>query len=118
MARPKKANAKATVVEATPVVETTPAVTKKAAAPKRPARKTTATKKTAETAVTTNTEVYIQFLGKEIFAKDLVENIKKAWADANGKKVEDITDLKVYVKPEEHKAYYVVNGEMTSAYDL
>ena len=113
----KKTAAKRTTKKATAEKETTAKkTTKKAAAEKEPTVKKTTTRRTKKAVV--NTEVYVQFLGKEIYVKDLVENIKLAWAAANEKTVEDITDLKVYVKPEENKAYYVVNGEMTSTYDL
>ena len=34
----------------------------------------------------------------------------KDWTKANGKKVGDIKDITLYVKPEEAAVYYVVNG--------
>lgn len=136
MARTKKEVVETPVVEA--VVEETATVkktaakrtTKKATAEKETAAKKTTKKAAAEKETTVkktttrrkkavvNTEVFVQFMGKEVYTTDLVENIKNAWAAANEKTVEDITDLKVYVKPEENRAYYVVNGEMTSTYDL
>ncbi len=66
----------------------------------------------------TNTEVYIQFWGKEVYAKDVVENIKKIWTDEMGKKASDLKDLKVYIKPEDNGAHYVINGEITGFYGL
>ena len=118
-------------VEETPVKKTTVRkTTKKAAAEKETtAKKTTkkaATEKTAAEKKTTtrrkkvvvNTEVFVQFMGKEVYTAELVENIKLAWAAENERTVEEITDLKIYVKPEENKAYYVVNGEMGSTYEL
>ena len=42
--------------------------------------------------------------------------MKKAWTEMTGKKEEDIQDIKVYVKTEENKAYYVVNGEAEGHY--
>ena len=84
---------------------------KKAAAPRKTAEKKPAAKKAEKKAVPANTEVYVQFLGKEVYAKDLVENIKKIWTDEMGKKEEEIQDLKVYIKPEDNGAYYVINGE-------
>ena len=38
--------------------------------------------------------------------------MKKAWMDETGKKESDIKDIQIYVKPEEHAAYYVVNQEV------
>ena len=44
--------------------------------------------------------------------KDVVEKVKAAVA------AEDVTSLDIYVKAEEGKAYYVVNGEAAGAVDL
>ncbi|MDQ9760515.1 DUF6465 family protein, partial [Acinetobacter baumannii] len=77
---------------------------KKAAAAKKTAVKTTA-KKTAEKkqtvrktvakkAAPVNTEVYVQFWGKEVYAKDVVESIKKIWTEEMGKKESELKDLK------------------------
>ena len=30
-----------------------------------------------------------------------------------GKKAGDLKDVKIYIKPEENKAYYVINGDVT-----
>ena len=38
--------------------------------------------------------------------------MKKAWTEETGKKESDITEIQIYVKPEEAAAYYVVNGEV------
>lgn len=80
-------------------------------AEKKPAVKKAVTKTTAQKAV--NTEVYVQFWGKEIYAKDVVEMIKKVWTDEMGKKASELKDLKVYIKPEDNGAHYVINGEVT-----
>ena len=86
---------------------------KKPAAKKTTAvKKTTAKRTTAQKEKTVNTEVYVQFWGKEVYAKEVVENIQKIWTDEMGKKAEDIEDLKVYIKPEENGAHYVINGDV------
>ena len=101
--------------------------TNKNAAEKTPAKKTTA-KKTTETKPTArkttakkaavNTEVYVQFLGKEVYAKDVVEGVKKIWTDEMGKKESELKELKVYIKPEDNGAYYVINGDITGFFGL
>ena len=58
-------------------------------------------------------EVYIQYLGKELSAKNVLENIKNLWTGEMGRKEKDFKDVKVYIKPEENKAYFVVNGNET-----
>lgn len=63
-------------------------------------------------------EVYVQYLGMEVSAKDVLENVKKIWKDEMGKKDKDIKDIKLYIKPEENKAYYVINGDVAGAVGL
>lgn len=88
-------------------VKKTPAVKK--TAERKPAARKTAAKKAAPA----NTEVYVQFWGKEVYAKDVVESIKKIWTDEMGKKESELKDLKVYIKPEDNGAHYVINGDIT-----
>ena len=128
----KKADTKATETAATANVETpveTAPVEKAEKTPaketKKTTRKTTATKKSAAAKTTAakrttrkkahvvNQEVYIQFWGKEVYAKDVVDRIKNIWETDMGRKPEELLDLKVYIKPEENGAHYVINGEIT-----
>ena len=91
----------------------TTAKTEKDAADKEPAPKKTPARRTSAKKAETNTEVYIQYWGKEVYAKDVVAAVKKIWTDEMGKKESDMTDLKVYIKPEDNGAHYVINGEIT-----
>ena len=86
----------------------------KTAAPKAEAKKPA--RRTTKKAAVVAEEIFVQYNGKEYTTKDVVANIKKAWIEMTGKKEEDIQDIKVYVKPEENKAYYVVNGEVEGHY--
>lgn len=118
----KAKEAPATTVAADAVEETAKATTakkpvekapaKKTAAKKTTTAKTTAAKRTTKKAKEANTEVYVQFWGKEVYAKEVVENIKKIWTEEMGKKAEELEDLKVYIKPEENGAHYVINGDV------
>lgn len=98
------------------------ATTKKAAekttAKKTTEKKPTARKTTAKKVAAVNTEVYVQFLGKEVYAKDVVEGVKKIWTDEMGKKESELKELKVYIKPEDNGAYYVINGDITGFFGL
>ena len=76
------------------------------------AEKTTAAKKEAEQ------EMILQFGGREIKEKDLYERIQQIWIEGYGKKAEELKSLKVYVKPEEFTAYYVINDDVTGSIDL
>lgn len=68
--------------------------------------------------VKANTEVYIQWWGKEVYAKTIVEDIQKVWTEEMGRKASELKDLKVYVKPEENAAHYVINGDITGCIGL
>ena len=113
------------------------AETKKTAAKKAPAKKTTtrktaasrkttkktATKKTAAKKETTVTkaEVFIQYKGMESSESEVMEKVTAAW-EAEGKKASAIKRVKLYIKPEDFKAYYVINEGLkncsTGAVDL
>lgn len=118
----KTAETTKAAVKTTPVKTEEPK-TETAAAKKAPAKKatpvkkeTTTVKKTAavkKTAEKTEVKesVFLQFSGAEYNLDDVKANVKKAWMAETGKKESDISDIQIYVKPEEHAAYYVVNGE-------
>ena len=112
----KTAETTKAAVKTTPVKTEEPK-TETAAAKKAPAKKATTTvKKTAavkKTAEKTEVKesVFLQFAGAEYNLDDVKANVKKAWMAETGKKESDISDIQIYVKPEEHAAYYVVNGE-------
>ena len=53
--------------------------------------------------------VYVQYMGAEKKVEDLVDAAKAAFAVEH--KGTRITDLKLYVKPEDRAAYYVVNEQ-------
>ena len=113
----KKADAKP-AEEKTAAVKTEEPV-KKPAAKKTTTRKTTTAKKTTtrKTATAkkaeTVTEVYVQYWGKEIHTSEVADRIKKIWTDDMGKKATDLKDLKIYIKPEDNGAHYVINGDVT-----
>ena len=60
----------------------------------------------------------LQFGGREIKEKDLYEKIRQIWMTGYGKKADELKSLKVYVKPEEFTAYYVINDDVTGSIDL
>lgn len=57
--------------------------------------------------------VIVQFQGSEVDLDTLVEAAKADFRQA--KKRTPITDLKLYVKPEERTAYYVVNEKFNGS---
>ena len=90
---------------------------KKAPAKKTTARKTPAKRTTTKKAAVVTEEVYLQYAGKEFSSADLTAKVKEIWKEM-GKKAADLKDIKVYVKPEENAAYYVINSEETGSFGL
>ena len=88
-----------------PVAEKTATKTTKAPAKKSPAKKTTKAKEPV-------VSVAIEFDGGQERVNEIVENIKKVYASKEN--ASEIKTLEVFVKPEERKAYYIVNGELDS----
>lgn len=96
--------------------------TAKKTASKKTATKTaktttkTTTKKAAAKKEDINTSVAVQFSGKEIFTANLIDEVKKVWVEQFEGKLSDIKSIELYIKPEEMKAYFVVNGMSNENY--
>ena len=107
-----KATPKATVKKT--VAKTTETKAAKAAAPKAAAKTTTA--KTNKAAV--KESMCIQFAGKEYTTEQLVQIAKDVWEHDLQKNPADFKEVKLYVKPEEAKAYYVINGTESGSFAI
>ena len=97
-------------VEQTTVADTVEVKAKGGRKPMTPEEKEAAAKARAmekEKAQNMRPEIFVQYQGGEISMEALVEAAKENFHE--GKKRTLITSLKVYVKPEERTAYYVVN---------
>ena len=64
-----------------------------------------------------NQQFVLQFNGREFDLSAVEANVKKNWKDS-GRKLSEIVDLDIYVKPEEATAYYVVNKEIEGKVEL
>ena len=82
------------------------------AAEAAPAKKTAARKTAAKSEP--STEVFIQYHGKQIDEKALLERVMQ---DCGEDKI-SVEDLKLYVKPEDNACYYVANGNVAGKVDL
>lgn len=100
--------------EKTPV-KATPSEAKKAPAAKTAAEKKAAAKKPAAKKEV-KSSVVIEYAGRQIVARDVLEAAKKAYESMN--KGAAIETIEIYVKPEEGAAYYVVNGEGSDQYKV
>ena len=117
------ATTKATAVNATTETKATANSTVESKAVEAPAKKAAAKKPATKKATTTakkttakkeaaaiNATYVLQFSGKEVVASDILETVKKVWVDKFQGKLEEIKTIEIYIKPEEHRAYFVVNG--------
>ncbi len=62
-------------------------------------------------------QMFLQFNEQEVELSTVEANVKKEWKEA-GHKLTEIETLDIYVKPQEGKAYYVVNKEIEGKTDL
>lgn len=87
------------------------------AAKEEKAVKKAPTKKPAKKTVKAESEVYFEFAGRQISAADATKAVEAA-CKANGVKSADVKGVKVYVKAEDHAAYYVLANGETGKVDL
>ena len=113
----KKAAAKTTAAK-TAATKTTE--TKTTAAKTTAAKKTTTRTAAAKTkkAAAVKENISIQFAGKEYTTEQLVKIAKDVWEFDLKKDPADFKEVQLYVKPEEAKAYYVINGTETGSFDI
>ncbi len=93
-----------------------PAAEKKTAAKNEEEPKKAVVKKTSSKKETEEEKIILQFAGKEISTADVLNKAKAAFAAAN--EGVEIKSIELYVKPEDHAAYYVVNGSENGKIDL
>lgn len=108
---PVKKVAKATVKEVVAAPEVKETVVK---APEPVKEKAAPVKKAS---VNVSEEVFVQFGNSEVLTKDIVEKVKAAYV-AEGHTVDSVKKIRVYIKPEEGMAYYVVNDDYASGISL
>lgn len=96
-----KAPEKAQEAKAAEKVETKKAAVKKAPAKKEPVK----------------ADVFVQFLGNEVLIADIEKKVTDIYV-AEGHRASSIKSVKIYIKPEEAAAYYVINEKITGKTDL
>ena len=91
------------------------------AAVKKTAAKTT-TKKTTTTrtrkAAAEKETISIQFAGKDYTTEQLVKIDKDVWEFDLKKDPAEFKEVQLFVKPEEAKAYYVINGTESGSFEI
>lgn len=82
--------------------------TKKAATKKTTTKKAAKKEEAAEVAApAATTEIFVEYNGVQVSGEEIVRLVKGSYG-------KDVTDLKIYVKPEDNRAYYVADGEAGS----
>ena len=103
--------------EAAPKAEAKKAPAKKEAAPKAEAKKAPAKKEAAKKAEV-KANVNVQFAGRSLSTEDLVKMAKDVWEFDLKQKAVDFKTVDLYVKPEECKVYFVVNGKEAGSFAI
>lgn len=62
-------------------------------------------------------EVLVQYDGLESNLSEIYERVKNTYV-ADGHDAETFKEIKLYIKPQDFTAYYVVNGEYTGKVGL
>lgn len=107
-----EAEVKKTATKTTPVKTESKPAAKAVETKTKAAKKTTVAKTTRKPAAKKGTEVkadvFVQFGGKEFSEEAIMSKVVAAW-EAEGKRASAIKRAKLYIKPEDGKAYYVIN---------
>ncbi|MDE6314199.1 MAG: hypothetical protein K2M46_11405 [Lachnospiraceae bacterium] len=116
------AEVKADTVKEAPKAEEKKTTAKKTTTKKTTAKKTTASKAETEAKKTTTTrkaapkkkevvpKIVLEYKHISVDDAELMERFKEIWIGQMGRTESEIDDLVAYVKPEDYKAYFVVNG--------
>lgn len=99
---------KATAEKASKQAEVVAEETKNATAAAKKTVKKATTRKPAKKKVEMTQSAVLQFGGEDFKIDEIIANAQAAFKAENKRKT--ITDIKVYIKPEERAAYYVVTS--------
>ena len=90
----------------------------KAEKPVKETKPVKATKAPKETKVSgSKMDVLVEYMGKQYRTEDVITRIRESWI-AEGHRAGSIKSLSVYIKPEESKAYYVINDKNVGSVNL
>jgi len=81
------------------------------------ATKATAKKTTLKKPAKIKENIVLEFSGRSLSNEDLIDNVKTAWKNS-GHTINEIKNMSIYAKPEEFKAYYVINDTEQGCIDI
>ena len=64
-----------------------------------------------------NYEILVQYDGLESDLSAIYERVKKTYVES-GNDIDSIKEIKLYLKPQDFTAYYVINGDYTGKVGL
>ena len=82
-------------------------------APKKPATRKAAAKTQSES----ETEVFVEYYGQQSSVEEITNKVKEVFV-SEGHRVSTIKSLKLYLKPEDGFAYYVINEKFAGRVPL
>ena len=91
---------------------------KKASTKSTGAKKTSAEKKTTTKKVPQNVYFEVYGMQTKIVVEDYEKRIKDIWLNSWNRLVKDLKEIDMYIKPEEGKVYFVVNGTEHGSIDM
>lgn len=116
----KKETVKSEAAAVKKTAEAKKTVEKKAAEPKKTtaAKKTTGRGRKAATVkkAELKSEIHLQFGGNSYTEDELVKIAKDVWKYDLKQKVGDLESIELYIKPEDHAVYYVMNKDFTGSF--
>ena len=62
-------------------------------------------------------DYYVEFNSEQIDCGKLSDIVKEIWK-SEGNLMKDLTGIKIYLKPEEKKCYYVINGDNKGQFEI
>jgi len=90
---------------------------KKETVKRAPAKKTVKKPAVKKKEVEKVEEIYVQFQAMEFTTKDVMDKAKQAFV-AEGHRESSIKSIRLYIKPEESMAYYVINDKFAGGVSL
>ena len=102
--------------EAMKPAEEKAAVKKPAVKKEAPAKKAAPVKPAAKKAEEPKAAVHFQFEGRDIVARDVLDEAVKAFKSTHAEV--EVKEIQLYIVAEEGAAYYVVNGEASDDYKI